>query len=304
MSASGQGTPVIYDTDIGTDIDDTWALALILASPELDLRLVVTDSGDTLDRARLAAKLLAECGAGRVPIGIGVPGDPIPNHQAPWFEGYSLDDYPGTVHEDGVQALIDVILASDEQTTVIAVGPVPNIEEALRREPRIASKARVVAMSGSVDLGYSGSDTPHAEYNVRAAASATRAMYEAPWDVLIAPLDTAGQVRVKGDLYRRLRESKSKCVEVLLENYRVWSQGATWASYDSEVESSVLYDALAVAMVYRPQLVEIEEVRLEVTVDGFTKRSPRGAPVRAALRWRQERSVFEELLVERLLALD
>ncbi|MEM9408017.1 MAG: hypothetical protein AAGA81_18415, partial [Acidobacteriota bacterium] len=48
--------PVIFDTDIGTDIDDTWALAQLLASPELDLRLVVTDSGDTETRARIVAK--------------------------------------------------------------------------------------------------------------------------------------------------------------------------------------------------------------------------------------------------------
>ena len=37
--------PVIFDTDIGDDIDDTWALGLLLKSPELDLKLVVGDRG-------------------------------------------------------------------------------------------------------------------------------------------------------------------------------------------------------------------------------------------------------------------
>ncbi len=39
--------PVILDTDIGGDIDDTWALAMLLKSPEVDLKLVVTDYGNT-----------------------------------------------------------------------------------------------------------------------------------------------------------------------------------------------------------------------------------------------------------------
>src|SRR3974377_591872 len=48
-------TPVLLDTDIGDDIDDTWALALLLKSPELDLKLVVTDFGNTVYRAKIAA---------------------------------------------------------------------------------------------------------------------------------------------------------------------------------------------------------------------------------------------------------
>jgi inosine-uridine nucleoside N-ribohydrolase len=52
--------PVILDTDIGGDIDDTWALAMLLKSPELDLKLVVTDTGNTTYRAGVAAKLLID----------------------------------------------------------------------------------------------------------------------------------------------------------------------------------------------------------------------------------------------------
>lgn len=49
---------VILDTDIGTDIDDTWALSMLLASPELDLQLVTTVSGDARHRAALCARCL------------------------------------------------------------------------------------------------------------------------------------------------------------------------------------------------------------------------------------------------------
>jgi inosine-uridine nucleoside N-ribohydrolase len=51
MKTSSRPIPVILDTDIGTDIDDTWALAMLLRSPELDVRLVVSDTDNTDYRA-------------------------------------------------------------------------------------------------------------------------------------------------------------------------------------------------------------------------------------------------------------
>ena len=46
-------TRVLLDTDIGGDIDDTWALALALRCPEIDLRLVLTDTAATLELSAL-----------------------------------------------------------------------------------------------------------------------------------------------------------------------------------------------------------------------------------------------------------
>jgi len=64
--------PVILDTDIGGDIDDTWALAMLLRSPEVEVKLVVTDTADTVYRARVAAKLLQAAGHAEIPVGIGL----------------------------------------------------------------------------------------------------------------------------------------------------------------------------------------------------------------------------------------
>ena len=66
-SAFAARTPVVFDTDIGTDIDDTWALAQLLRSPDLDLKLVLTDTGDTHYRAAVAAKFLEAAGRSDVP---------------------------------------------------------------------------------------------------------------------------------------------------------------------------------------------------------------------------------------------
>jgi inosine-uridine nucleoside N-ribohydrolase len=61
--------PIILDTDMGSDIDDAFTLALIINSPELELG-VTTVSGDTQARARLAARLLWEAGGAwrKVPV--------------------------------------------------------------------------------------------------------------------------------------------------------------------------------------------------------------------------------------------
>ncbi len=59
--------PVILDTDIGDDIDDTWALAMLLGMPQLDLKLVVTDYGNTSERTRLVAKILQRAGRSMLP---------------------------------------------------------------------------------------------------------------------------------------------------------------------------------------------------------------------------------------------
>ncbi len=299
--------PVIYDTDIGTDIDDTWALGLLLASPELDLKLVVADTGDVLARAKIAARLLEVAGRTDVDVALGVPhpqDDPLPVGQAPWVEGYDLASYPGTVHEDGVQAMIDVIEASPTPVVLLAVGPVPNVAVLLERAPEIASKTRVVAMSGSVDMGYNGAPEPSPEYNVAAGVESAQAMYEAAWPLLIAPLDTAGQIKIRGPLYQSLLASESATVQAILDNYRIWEPTFQFGSYDVESESSVLFDALAVALVHDMALCEIDEIRLRVDDDGKTVRDPEARAVDVAMRWPDGgREAFEASLVERLLTL-
>ena len=82
--------PVLFDTDIGTDIDDVYALAQILHSPELKLLGVTTVSGDAVARARLAAKLLATAGWTDVPVYAGT-GTPPQNNQGHcvWAAGFT-----------------------------------------------------------------------------------------------------------------------------------------------------------------------------------------------------------------------
>ncbi|HEX2863511.1 MAG TPA: nucleoside hydrolase, partial [Deinococcales bacterium] len=64
---------IILDTDIGTDVDDIMALALILASPELNLLGVTGAYGDTALRAKLSRRVLDLAGREDVPVLAGRP---------------------------------------------------------------------------------------------------------------------------------------------------------------------------------------------------------------------------------------
>ena len=295
--------PVILDTDIGGDIDDTWALALLLRCPEVDLKLVVGDFGRAEYRAKLAAKLLETAGRSDIPVGLGLDGDAASGpRQEAWVADYQLSDYPGTIHEDGIQAMIDLIMTSQEPVTLLAIGPAPNLGEALRREPRIAERARFVGMYGSVRKGHNGKPDIAAEWNVRCHPEPFQAVVQAPWEKVITPLDTCGIVQLTGDLYDRVRDSQDPLAQLVMANYRAWStfhheHGNTWPKPDEY--SSILYDTVAVYLCFATDFCEMETVNLVVTDDGFTREDPAGMPVSAALEWR-DLDGFEAWLVERL----
>jgi len=291
--------PCILDTDIGGDIDDTWALAMLLRSPELDLRLVVSDTGNTVYRANVAAKMLEVAGRTDVPVGIGICQGEGLGSQAPWVEEYELAGYPGAVHGDGVGALIETIMSSPEPVTLICIGPVPNVAAALEREPRIAENARFVGMHGSVHLGYGGSAEIAAEYNVRADSAACRAAFAAPWEVTITPLDTCGLVVLEGKKYAQVRDCPDPLAEAVIENYQIWAQDAARTHVDPTKKSSTLFDTVAVYLAFSEDLLEMAELGLRVTDDGYTLPDEDAKPVRCAMRWR-DLPAFEDLVVQRL----
>jgi inosine-uridine nucleoside N-ribohydrolase len=291
--------PVILDTDIGDDIDDTWALGFLLKSPELDLKLVVGDYGKADYRARLLAKFLQTAGRTDVAVGVGLDIQPKgEGGQAEWIKGYTLKSYPGKVHPDGVQALVDTIMQSPKPITLIAIGPLPNIAEALRREPRIAEKARFVGMHGSVRRGYDGNKTVHAEWNVKADPAACRKVFTAGWEMTITPLDTCGLVHLSGERYAKVRDSKDPVATAVIENYRLWC-GKDKEKADRA--SSILFDTVAVYLACSQDLCTMERVGLRVTDDGFTRIDDQAKQVNAAVEWKSLDG-FRDLLVTRLIS--
>jgi inosine-uridine nucleoside N-ribohydrolase len=299
IQAKRKPIPVVLDTDIGSDIDDTWALAMMLKSPELDVKLVVSDSGDTRYRSAVVAKMLEVAGRTDVPVGLGMAYEGFHRYnQAAWVEGYDLSDYPGLVYEDGVSALIDTIMGSCEPVTLVCIGPVPNIAEALEREPRIAERSRFVGMHGSIYKGYGGSNRPCDEYNVANHTQACQKVFTADWDITITPLDTCGLVVLEGDRYHAVRRCRDPLIQALLENYRIWLQAYDRVQ-DFGVTSPTLFDTVAVYLAFSEDLLVIKDLGVRVTHDGYTVVDGTAKHMRVAVAWR-DLGAFEDLLVERL----
>ncbi len=291
--------PVILATDIGDDIDDTWALGLLLKSPELDLKLVMTEYGKAEYRAKVLAKFLQTTGHAAVPVAVGPDAEPRGvGGQAEWVKDYDLRSYPGKVHRDGIQALVETIMQSRAPVTVICIGPMPNLAAALGREPRIARRARFVGMDGSVRIGYGGSKTAAAEWNVKADAPAARKVLSAPWDITITPLDTCGLVTLEGDRYRRVAESHDRVASTVIHNYRLWSR-ANKAGDEAEHHSSVLFDTVAVYLAFSHELCNLERLGIRVSDDGFTLIDEQAKRMDVATGWKSLDG-YRDLLVRRL----
>jgi len=279
----------------------------LLRSPELDLKLVLTDTGEARYRAAVAAKLLEAAGRTDVAVGLGRDFGPMADadrNQAPWLRGYELAKYPGRVHEDGIGALIELVMKSPEPVTIIALGPVPTLAAALQREPRIAARCRFVGMHGSFAVGYGGGK-PAAENNVRVDPAGLRAVLAAPWqDILLTPLDTCGLVSLEGANYRAVWSAAptDPLVRAVIENYCLFAPRVSWMKCDFfATRSTTLFDCVAVYLAYAEDLVETETVRFRITDEGMTVRDPAGPlQARVALRWK-DRAGFEAQLAGRLL---
>jgi inosine-uridine nucleoside N-ribohydrolase len=312
---TGKRTPVILATDIGDDIDDTWALGFLLKCPELDLKLVLTDYGKPQYRAKLLARFLQDTGHTQVEVAVGPDAEPHgEGGQAAWVKDYDLKSYPGKVHTNGVQAVIDTIMHSKEQVTLIGIGPMPNVAATLAREPRITRHARFIGMDGSVRLGYArfvggegsfrpgndGPTPPCAEWNVKAAPKAAQQVLSAPWDITITPLDTCGLVTLDGERYARLLKSQDPIVTAIIENYRIWSRGHPDPK-EAERHSSVLFDTVAVYLAVSRQLCKMERLGIRVSDDGFTLIDDHAKKMNVATGW-NTLDGYRDFLVNRLLS--
>lgn len=213
---------------------------------------------------------------------------------------YDLKSYPGKVHTNGVQALVDTIMQSPEPITLIAIGPLPNVAAALAREPRIAQRARFVGMHGSVRRGYGGSTNIAAEWNVKCDPRAAQQVFAAPWEKTITPLDTCGVLDLFGDQFARFRDSASPVAKLIMTNYQAWAAARTdLAPKQVRERSSTLFDCVAIYLALGQDFCVMEPVKLRVTDDGFTRPDTGGSLVSTAMEWK-DLDGFRAWMVRRL----
>ena len=160
---------VIIDTDIGDDVDDAFALALAVKSPELEILGVSTTFGETELRAKLVDRFLAEVGRADIPVVAGKPTAATPMSQRRYAEG---GHFAKNSHGDAADFLLDQIRKHPKEITLIAIGPLINVGAAIDRDAAMFRKLkRVVIMGGSIrkgygDYGYNEHFPPMPEWNI------------------------------------------------------------------------------------------------------------------------------------------
>src|SRR5205809_1106903 len=115
---------IIIDTDIGDDVDDAFAVALALRSPELQILGITTTFGDTETRAKLLDRLLGETGHSDIPVAIGIHTQATSFTQRAYAEA---GHFARTTHPQAVDFILDQIRKNPGKITLVGIGPLVNI---------------------------------------------------------------------------------------------------------------------------------------------------------------------------------
>ena len=288
-----QRMKVLLDTDIGTDIDDAWALGLLIVAPEVELVGVTISDGDTAARAKVACKLLHVSGRPGVPVAVGrataPPGEV--DHQFSWAEDFTAKR---PVTQSAADFIVETLRGSPGEITLIAVGPLQNIADALRKEPKLGALARrIVFMSGSIGPN-AWSSAAIAEWNVVRATSDAQLVYGAGLPLTIVPLDSTTYVTLKEEERDRLERHPAPLTRALEALYRLW--------IDEPDERMTLHDQMAIAETLRPGAFFGKCPSMKIAVDdkGFMRVDAPGAkPVNVCLE--PKRDAFMQFYIDGLL---
>ena len=260
---------VIIDTDIGDDIDDAFAVALALRSPELQILGITTTFGDTETRAKLLDRFLAEAGRPEIPVAAGVPTPPKGTFTQRRYAENNRFAKPS--HPDAVTFLLDQIRRNPGQVTLLAIGPLMNVGAAIDKDPATFRKLkRVVIMGGSIkrgygDLGFGPPQPPQPEWNILNDIPSAQKLFAAGVPLYVMPLDAT---QLKLDEVKRdfLFSQGTPLTDALALLYHQWGQ-----------ETPTLFDPMTITFLVNPNLCPVQPMHIRVDDKGFT-RPDAGAP--------------------------
>ena len=305
MMGSGMSQPqlVWVDTDIGDDIDDAFALGLILRSPELKVVGISTAFGDTEMRARLADRLIAASSVAGIPVTAGIHTDTA----NPMTQKAYAERSPEGKHADGVDAMLEAANAHPGQVTLIALGPLFNVGAAIGRDPAGFKKfKRIVMMGGSIQRGYDGAALngqagerrpADPEWNIDRDPKDAQTMFGAGVPIFLMPLDST-QIHLGTKEREALFATGNPLTDQLTLLYHQWIAGPV--AEGKAAPTPTLFDPVAVAYSFKPELCPMTPMRIEVDAKGMTRQVEGKANAEVCLK--SDETGFLELLLGRLKA--
>jgi len=282
---------IIIDTDIGDDIDDAFAVALALKSPELKILGISTTFGDTESRAKILDRTLGEAGRSDIPVVAGIPtATKSTMTQRLYGEG---GHFAKTSHPGSIDFILDQIRRYPGQITLIAIGPLMNVGALIEKDPQTFLKLkRVVMMGGSIERGYgdpwSASRGPEPEWNILNDIPAAKKLFLSGVPLYVMPLDST-QLKFEEVKRAYLFRQGTPLTDALTLLYHEWGQ-----------QTPTLFDPMTISYLLNPQVCPVEPMHIVVDEKGFTRREPGAANAQVCMH--SDSDAFFQLLIKRLAA--
>jgi purine nucleosidase len=255
-----QKTPVLLDTDIGSDIDDAVALAYLLKHPACDLLGITTVSGEPQLRASLADAICQVAGRTEVPIHVGSPGPLIgPQRQprAPQAEalGTRWPHAEFAAANTAVEFLRRTIRERPGEITLLTIGPLTNIALLFAIDPEIPTLLRSLVMMGGRFL--SKSPEGHLlEWNIMCDPYAAAMVFAAPVPELVAVgLDVTTQCTLGADESRQRFQAAGGPLTPVADMAEVWFRHTNVITF---------HDPLAAALIFEPGICTYQNHQVDV----------------------------------------
>lgn len=243
---------IIIDTDIGSDIDDLWALIYILLKCPDRIRLIQISHRNTDEKALIVAKLLEIIRLYKIiPIAIGKCQTSKPTALSKVVSDFSPQDYQGTlIKDDHPTKALENCLITYPDSLIIGLSPACSLGSISHRNPDILRDATLVQMAGSLDYGYNNQRGAIPEWNIKEDIQGFSFTLNAPWKgICLVPLDSCGDYRIKGNDFERIARHSSKISNFLMQCYEAWESDFNDHNLG---RSSILFNLLTAYIALNP----------------------------------------------------
>ncbi len=273
-TSTESATPILLDTDIGTDIDDVYALVFAATSPEFDLRAVTVVNNDVVLRARIARKTLNLLGRQDVPVRVGAALSLTPGERRGWMghEGLGIDlsdvPEPERVSESSseeeaarcIASCAEAAHAAGMPLTVCTIGAMTNLALALRHYPEATCHIKqVVAMAAN--FGGFGPENARHEHNIACDPVAAEIVLRSGLPVTLVGLNVTGRTAMTLADVEALEALGGPLAQALTGMHRVWFSAI-------KGDRSPMHDGLALAWMVDPSLLTLVPVVPHVCTEG------------------------------------
>ena len=253
--------PVLFDTDIGSDIDDAVALAYLLRQPQCELLGITTVSGQATRRAALARAVCGAARQSRVPVHAGLDAPLLVSPlqpEAPQADVLDPETFTEFSRPTAVDFLRETIRARPGEVTLLATGPLTNLAVLFALDPEIPALLKQLVLMGGMfytrSIGHTG--TTGAEWNMRCDPHAAAIVFSAPVPRLLAVgLDVTEQCRMPAKEVQTRFTKAGSPLDLVLDMAEVWFRQTPQVTF---------HDPLAAALIFEPGLCATERQCIKV----------------------------------------